>query len=162
MYEASSMGCELGTPHDQEQEPQEPCGAQPGLSLVGPSKWWMKTRASTDGNLFVASMMQQLLQGLEALHAANISHRDVKPENLLVASTDTGNPKPHQLEFSQLSPLSLHLRLIDFGSAVDLPSLREGLYGARSRAGDETGREGPTLDELTIEYAPPEVLFSSR
>ena len=40
------------------------------------------------------------------------------------------------------------LRLIDFGSAVDSYSLQH-LYGS----------EGPTSDQLTLEYAPPEALF---
>ncbi|GIL50633.1 hypothetical protein Vafri_6764 [Volvox africanus] len=40
------------------------------------------------------------------------------------------------------------LRLIDFGSAVDDYSLQH-LYGG----------EGPTSDQLTLEYAPPEALF---
>ncbi|PNH02892.1 hypothetical protein TSOC_011092 [Tetrabaena socialis] len=40
------------------------------------------------------------------------------------------------------------LRLIDFGSAVDDYSLQH-LYGS----------EGPTSDQLTLEYAPPEALF---
>eukprot|EP00775_Hariotina_reticulata_P005290 gene5289-5525_t len=39
-----------------------------------------------------------------------------------------------------------------------------GLYGrpAGSAAGDREQQHGPGLDELTLEYAPPEVLFSTR
>jgi serine/threonine protein kinase len=44
-----------------------------------------------------------------------------------------------------------HLRLADFSSAVDADSFAR-LYG----------QEGPTKDESTLDYAPPEVLFSSR
>jgi hypothetical protein len=62
--------------------------------------------------------------------------RDVKPENLLAAS-------PHST-----SPEALHLTLIDFGSAVDRHTLTK-LYG----------KAGPSADELTLEYAPPECLF---
>jgi hypothetical protein len=42
----------------------------------------------------------------------------------------------------------LRLRLIDFGSAVDAYSLG-GLYGG----------DGPTAQQITLEYAPPEALF---
>jgi hypothetical protein len=42
----------------------------------------------------------------------------------------------------------MHLTLIDFGSAVDAPSLAR-LYG----------QQGPGAEELTLEYAPPECLF---
>lgn len=69
------------------------------------------------------------------LHACH-ARRDVKPENLLAAS-------PHST-----SPKTLHLTLIDFGSAVDRHTLAK-LYG----------KAGPSADELTLEYAPPECLF---
>ena len=42
----------------------------------------------------------------------------------------------------------LHVRLIDFGSALDPHSLRS-LYG----------EEGPSAEEQTAEYAPPEALL---
>lgn len=43
---------------------------------------------------------------------------------------------------------SLQVRLIDFGSAIDEHSMRH-LYGA----------EGPSVNEQTMEYAPPEALL---
>ena len=43
------------------------------------------------------------------------------------------------------------MRLIDFGSALDKHSI-EGLYGGEG--------EGPSDDEQTAEYAPPEVLLA--
>lgn len=151
-------------------------GSPAGLSLVGPSRWWAEVRSSQKGHLFVASIMQQLLQALEAVHAANISHRDVKPENLLVSyqttadSDDTGPVESGGQEQDgslQPDPLSLHLRLIDFGSAVDVPSIAAGWYGRRQKvAGRDDGpsndAQGPSMDELTLEYAAPEILFSSR
>jgi serine/threonine protein kinase len=133
--------------------------------------------------------MQQLLQGLAAVQAANISHRDVKPENLLVrpvaaaapaaAAAANNVPNTEQLSQQQASnhssssssalppdPLSLHLRLIDFGSALDPVSMASGLYGRPQATvaggGGVEGGTGPSLDELTLEYAPPEVIFSSR
>ncbi|HWZ92283.1 MAG TPA: serine/threonine-protein kinase, partial [Polyangiaceae bacterium] len=50
-----------------------------------------------------AAYAAQLLEGLEAVHALGIVHRDVKPENVLVVTTSRG-------------PI---LKLIDFGIAKD-------------------------------------------
>jgi serine/threonine-protein kinase len=52
---------------------------------------------------WVAQLVDQTLQALEAVHAAGIVHRDVKPGNLLLEPTGRGVP---------------HLRLTDFGIAV--------------------------------------------
>lgn len=59
---------------------------------------------------YVAVLLDQTLQALEAVHAAGIVHRDVKPANLLLEVTGTGRP---------------HLRLADFGVAapIDEPRL---------------------------------------
>lgn len=54
---------------------------------------------------WVATLLDQTLQALSAVHAAGIVHRDVKPANLLLEPTGTGRP---------------HLRLTDFGIAVPL------------------------------------------
>ncbi|MGZ0152042.1 serine/threonine-protein kinase [Kribbella sp. WER1] len=51
---------------------------------------------------YVAVLLDQLLHGLSAVHAARVVHRDVKPANLLLDVTGTGRP---------------HLRLSDFGVA---------------------------------------------
>lgn len=59
---------------------------------------------------YVAVLLDQLLHGLSAVHAAGVVHRDVKPANLLLDVTGTGRP---------------HLRLSDFGVAglVDEPRM---------------------------------------
>eukprot|EP00878_Enallax_costatus_P010077 GHUV01010518.1.p1 GENE.GHUV01010518.1~~GHUV01010518.1.p1 ORF type:complete len:851 (+),score=193.00 GHUV01010518.1:408-2960(+) len=179
MYEATQLTVDP-KPHSpksatRSQQDEHTSNSPPGISLVGPSRWWAEVRTSSKGHLFVASMMQQLLQGLEAVHAANISHRDVKPENLLVTPLPAGSGGAGSASLggtehsgnSQPDPLLLHLRLIDFGSAVDRPSIAAGLYGRRRAGGvvsEGAGEDfqGPSMDELTLEYAPPEVLFSSR
>jgi len=74
----------------------------------------------------VGVFLDQLLQGLSAVHSAGVVHRDVKPANLLLEATEHGRP---------------HLRLADFGVAVthDEPRL--------TRAPGGVGTEG---------YMPPE------
>ncbi len=59
---------------------------------------------------WVVEIVDQTLQALDAVHAAGIVHRDVKPANLLLEPTGTGRP---------------HLRLTDFGIAapVDEPRM---------------------------------------
>jgi serine/threonine-protein kinase len=51
---------------------------------------------------YVAVLLDQLLHGLSAVHAAGVVHRDLKPANLLLDATGKGRP---------------HLRLSDFGVA---------------------------------------------
>lgn len=61
---------------------------------------------------WVALLLDQTLQALEAVHAAGIAHRDVKPGNLLLEATGLGRP---------------HLRITDFGIAapVDGPRMTQ-------------------------------------
>lgn len=57
----------------------------------------------------VATVLEQTLRALVAVHGAGVVHRDVKPANLLLEPTDDG---------------SLLVRLTDFGIAVDLAGER--------------------------------------
>ncbi|WP_374454047.1 serine/threonine-protein kinase [Nocardioides sp.] len=56
-----------------------------------------------------ALLLEQLLLGLSAVHAAGLVHRDVKPANLLLEATGDGPP---------------HLRLGDFGVAAPVADRR--------------------------------------
>jgi serine/threonine-protein kinase len=58
---------------------------------------------------YVAVVLDQALQALEAVHAAGVVHRDLKPANLLLEPTGTGRP---------------HVRLGDFGVAALIDDVR--------------------------------------
>jgi serine/threonine protein kinase len=58
---------------------------------------------------YVAVVLDQALQALEAVHAAGVVHRDLKPANLLLEPTGTRRP---------------HVRLGDFGVAALVDDVR--------------------------------------
>ena len=70
--------------------------------------------------LWVAVLLDQLLDALEAVHGAGVVHRDVKPGNLLLEPTGAARP---------------HLRLTDFGIAapMDQPRLTEAFTSLGTR-----------------------------
>ncbi|GMH38468.1 hypothetical protein BSKO_06352 [Bryopsis sp. KO-2023] len=108
-----------------------------GLSIVEPGQWWYRMRKSKKGDRLFKGILRELLLGIQAIHQANITHRDIKPENILLANN--GEEK---------GGTDMHVRVIDFGSAVDNYTFHN-LYGA----------SGPTELEQTQEYAPPEARF---
>ncbi|CAJ1387519.1 unnamed protein product [Effrenium voratum] len=111
---------------------------QPGSQVVECSTfWWLMKQGLPWGEKILKNFAYQLLQGIAVTHSANITHRDVKGSNVFV--TDTWPPV---------------VRLGDFGSALKTPPSEEvrKMYG----------REGPSDDDETLEYKPPEAgLFDS-
>lgn len=81
---------------------------------------------------YAARLVEQLLMALAAVHAAGLVHRDVKPANLLLDATGTGDP---------------HLRLGDFGVAAPVADRRfttvPGAIGTDGYMAPEQARGAP-------------------
>jgi serine/threonine-protein kinase len=82
---------------------------------------------------YVALLLDQLLQALDAVHGAGVVHRDVKPANLLLEPTGAGRP---------------HLRLGDFGVAVVVDDVR------LTRAPGIVGTDGYMAPEQAVGASP--------
>jgi len=106
--------------------------------LISPA--WTRLRTGPQGGEILRSILRQVLIGVAQCHAKNITHRDIKPENLLYQRRGSGNLVEEMV-----------VKVADFGSAVHRDPGFEALkmYGSA----------GPTVDDLTLNYAPPEVVF---
>ncbi|KAK9853911.1 hypothetical protein WJX84_000068 [Apatococcus fuscideae] len=101
------------------------------------SDWWWRLREMPH-DAGIKHIILQACLALQTLHSLQITHRDVKLENLLVREQEMiGSTLPH-----------LHVRLADLGSGLDVHSVQQ-LYGD----------SGPSDAEQTPEYSPPEVLL---
>ncbi len=72
------------------------------------------------GESTVAVLLDQLLAGLEQVHAAGLVHRDVKPGNVLLRATGTGPPMALLIDFG-LAIRSDDARLTELGMVIGTP-----------------------------------------
>jgi serine/threonine protein kinase len=104
-------------------------------------------------------ILRQVLAAVAEVHAirGGLTHRDVKPQNLVVAAAAEQPPTGRQAEAeagaagAEDGPAVPLLQLVDFGSAVD-PAMPRSLWPPPAGA--------PTAAEETEAYSPPEVLLS--
>jgi len=99
-------------------------------AMMRPSVAWLRLRRETAGRLLLRRLVRDATAALAGCHRLNLTHRDLKPPNLIVDLTR--------------SPT---VRLADFGSAVDDVTLAP-LHGLYPR--------GPSVAEETVGYQPPE------
>eukprot|EP00501_MAST-03F_sp_TOSAG23-6_P001694 GSMAST32.ASY1.ANO1.1765.1 assembled CDS len=92
-----------------------------------PSSLWRELRTGKGGLNVLRGIWLQITEGVALLHQMDITHRDLKPSNLIISL-------PEDV-----------LKIADFSSAVNGHSLKF-LYGMK----------GPSQDEETVEYQPPE------
>lgn len=102
---------------------------------LGP--WWAKT------------LGMQVLDALEATHAAGIVHRDVKPSNLLLDATGTGKPALRLSDFG-IAAAQEEPRLTHQAEVVHTPgySAPEALHGADPDPRQDLYSTGIVLIEL--------------
>jgi serine/threonine protein kinase len=113
----------------------EAAGRSQGLQLVTQSKWWRDMRVQRKGRRTLKTILRHVFTAVDVIHAKfAVVHRDIKPANVFV----------------KLDSDFVEVRLGDFGSAVNAHSHLE-LYGA----------SGPTMEQETSDYSPPEVLFGN-
>ncbi|XP_057508078.1 probable protein phosphatase 2C 51 isoform X5 [Actinidia eriantha] len=91
-----------------------------------------------------------MLVALKSCHDRNITHRDIKPENMVICFEDQDSGRCLKGIPSGYKKYITKMRLIDFGSAMDVFTMKH-LYGS----------VGPSRTEQTYEYTPPEALLNA-
>jgi len=106
-----------------------------GLQLVTQSEWWREMRETVSGRHTLKTILRHIFTAVNVTHSSfGVVHRDIKPANVFV----------------RLDGDIVEARLGDFGSAMDTRR-RVNLYAA----------SGPSSEQETAEYSPPEVLFGN-
>lgn len=103
--------------------------------LLRPSNIWRRLRSTKSGGTSLKGIIFQLISNVAELHSLGITHRDIKPSNILL-NVDL-KPK---------------LMIADFSSAFNKDLLDQDRYYPL---------HGPSINEETLAYAPPEVLLSA-
>ncbi|KAK1412575.1 hypothetical protein QVD17_33945 [Tagetes erecta] len=126
----------------------EDTGSSDGTKLVPilhPSKWWLWLKTTEAGQAEMKNLIRQLLMALKSCHDRNITHRDIKPDNMIICFEDQNSRRCLKRNPSGNETYITKMRIIDFGSAMDEFTIKH-LYGAA----------GPSRNEETYEYMPPE------
>ena len=61
-------------------------GGANGYQVVASSPWWVWLRTSSEGQAASKALLRQLMMALSVCHAHNITHRDIKPDNIIISS----------------------------------------------------------------------------
>eukprot|EP00571_Detonula_confervacea_P008450 CAMPEP_0172331272 /NCGR_PEP_ID=MMETSP1058-20130122/61842_1 /TAXON_ID=83371 /ORGANISM="Detonula confervacea, Strain CCMP 353" /LENGTH=1290 /DNA_ID=CAMNT_0013048535 /DNA_START=357 /DNA_END=4229 /DNA_ORIENTATION=+ len=114
----------------------------PDIQMPGHRQKSNSERDAPGGRELLREVLEQLISATAFLHERGIVHRDIKPSNVMCKTTPPAKSGviPHRIE-------AVRCILGDFSSAWDEFSSRN-LYA-----------NGPSSNEQTDEYAPPEVLF---
>ncbi|XP_058191474.1 uncharacterized protein LOC131308546 isoform X2 [Rhododendron vialii] len=120
------------------------------VQILRPSKWWHWLKTTEAGQEEMRNLIWQLLMALKSCHERNITHRDVKPENMVICFEDQDSGRCLIGIPSKDMRYTTKMRMIDFGSAMDMFTMKL-LYGS----------VGPSRSEQTYEYTPPEALLNS-
>jgi serine/threonine protein kinase len=91
----------------------------PGTSALH----WLKEQGDAVQATQVITLMQKICDGLQAMHAQGIIHRDIKPDNIMFATDIDNNLQPY---------------MVDFG----LANIDKGFKHTQGQAQGQTGVEG--------------------
>ncbi|KAL7198730.1 hypothetical protein ACSBR2_021101 [Camellia fascicularis] len=120
------------------------------VQVLHPSKWWHWLKMTEAGQEEMRNLIWQLLMALKSCHDRNITHRDIKPENMVICFEDQDTGRCLKGIPSGDKKYTTKMRIIDFGSAMDVFTMKH-LYGS----------VGPSRAEQTYEYTPPEALLNA-
>ncbi|KAI3806018.1 hypothetical protein L1987_21908 [Smallanthus sonchifolius] len=143
LYTADDIGSGDGTENENDDHIKH-------VRILHPSKWWRWLKTTEAGQEEMKSLIWQLLMALKSCHDRNITHRDIKPENMIVCFEDQDSGRCLKGSPSGNETYITKMRIIDFGSAMDEFTIKH-LYGAA----------GPSRDEQTYEYMPPEAFLNA-
>ncbi|MFS7975760.1 putative protein-serine/threonine phosphatase, protein kinase CMGC-GSKL family [Helianthus anomalus] len=143
LYTADDIGSSDGETNDNDDHVKH-------VRILHPSKWWRWLKTTKAGQEEMKNLIWQLLSALKACHDRNITHRDIKPENMIVCFEDRDSGRCLKGSPSGNETYITKMRIIDFGSAMDEFTIKH-LYGTA----------GPSRDEQTYEYMPPEAFLNA-